>query len=125
MGCAPTSLVVCRRHPSTRYSPARPILLRCSWPHLPFSGTDRMSGLGFVSSVAPHDRTLVVIFLRGGADGLTLVAPVADDAYHRVRPTLRVAETEGIRLDDVFALHPRLAPLAPLWTAGELAIVHS
>lgn len=84
-----------------------------------------MSGLGFVSSVAPHDRTLVVIFLRGGADGLTLVAPVADDAYHRARPTLRVAETEGIRLDDVFALHPRLAPLAPLWTAGELAIIHS
>jgi len=84
-----------------------------------------MSGIGFVSSAAPRDRTLVVIFLRGGADGLTLVAPVADDAYHRARPTLRVAEPEGIRLDDVFALHPRLAPLAPLWSVGELAIVHS
>src|SRR6185437_11701042 len=97
-----------------------------SLSHLrPFSGTDRMSGIGFVSGIAPRDRTLVVIFLRGGADGLTLVAPVADDAYHRARPTLRVAEKDGIRLDDVFALHPRLAPLAPLWTAGELAIIHS
>ena len=84
-----------------------------------------MSGTGFVSAVAPRDRTLVVIFLRGGADGLTLVAPVADDAYHRARPTLRVREKEGVRLDDVFALHPRLSPLAPLWVAGELAIVHS
>ena len=65
-----------------------------------------------------------MIFLRGGADGLTLVAPVADDAYHRARPTLRVNEREGLRLDDVFALHPRLAPLAPLWASGELAIVH-
>ena len=84
-----------------------------------------MSGLGFVTGIAPRDRTLVVIFLRGGADGLTLVAPVADDAYHRARPTLRVTEREGLPLDDVFALHPRLAPLVPLWASGELAIVHS
>jgi len=84
-----------------------------------------MTGLGFVSSSIPRDRTLVVIFLRGGADGLTLVAPVADDAYQRARPTLRVKPSEGVRLDDIFALHPRLAPLSPLWVAGELAIVHS
>jgi len=84
-----------------------------------------MSSLGLISSPTPGDRTLVVIFLRGGADGLTLVAPVADDVYHRARPTLRVSERDGIKVDDVFALHPRLAPLAPLWTAGELAIVHS
>ena len=84
-----------------------------------------MSGLGFVTGIVPRDRVLVVIFLRGGADGLTLVAPVADDAYHRARPTLRVKENEGVRLDDVFALHPRLAALSPLWASGELAIVHS
>ena len=79
-----------------------------------------MAGLGFVTGIAPRDRVLVVIFLRGGADGLTLVAPVADDAYHRARPTLRVRENEGVRLDDVFALHPRLAALSPLWSSGEL-----
>ena len=28
-------------------------------------------------------RTLVVVFLRGGADGLTLVAPLEDDNYHK------------------------------------------
>ena len=84
-----------------------------------------MPSIGLVSSPAPGERTLVVIFLRGGADGLTLVAPVADDAYHRARPTLRVAERDGVRLDDVFALHPKLSPLAPLWAGGELAIVHS
>ena len=83
------------------------------------------AALGFVSGIAPRDRTLVVIFLRGGADGLTLVAPVADDAYQRARPTLRVRERDGVRLDDVFALHPRLAPLAPLWSSGELAIIHA
>src|ERR1043165_2059162 len=36
-----------------------------------------MTGIGFVSGIAPTDRVLVVIFLRGGADGLTLVATAA------------------------------------------------
>src|ERR1043165_9712228 len=87
---------------------------RCCSRHPPFSGTE-MSSLGFVTGIAPRDRTLVVIFLRGGADWPTLVAPIADDAYRRARPTLRVSERDGLRLDDVFALHPRLAPLVPLW----------
>ena len=69
-----------------------------------------MPSLGFVTGIAPRDRTLVVIFLRGGADGLTLVAPVADDTYHRARPTLRVTEREGLPLDDVFALHQSASP---------------
>ena len=34
------------------------------------------------------DSTLVVVFLRGAADGLTLVPPVEDDNYHRFRPRL-------------------------------------
>ncbi|MFN8668410.1 MAG: DUF1501 domain-containing protein [Gemmatimonadaceae bacterium] len=70
-------------------------------------------------------RTLVVIFLRGGADGLALVPPVGDDAYHVARPTIGVTHAESIRLDDRFALHPRLAPLAPLFRDGALGIVHA
>lgn len=69
-------------------------------------------------------RTLVVIFLRGGADGLTMVAPVADDGYLRARPQIGVRAQEAVALDDVFALHRRLAPLVPLYREGQLAIVH-
>src|SRR6476659_3215368 len=125
MAFGPTCSAGDRPLQSATFLPPRPIRSRCCSRLRPFSGTDSMAGLGFVTGIAPRDRVLVVIFLRGGADGLTLVAPVADDAYHRARPTLRVRENEGVRLDDVFALHPRLAGLAPLWTAGELAIVHS
>ena len=32
-------------------------------------------------------RTLVTIFLRGGADGLTLLPPIHDEVYRRARPT--------------------------------------
>lgn len=74
---------------------------------------------------ADDPRALVVVFLRGGADGLTLVPPVGDDAYHRARPRLRVRAGEATRLDEMFGLHPRLAPLWPLYRAGELAIVHA
>jgi len=82
-----------------------------------------MSSLGFVTGIAPRDRTLVVIFLRGGADGLTLVAPVADDAYHRARPKIGIRES-AFKLDDHFALNPGLGILKNVYDQGHLAIVN-
>lgn len=73
--------------------------------------------------------SVIVVFLRGGADGLGLVAPVEDAAYRRLRPTLsmgRPGSAGGARmLDDRFALHPKLEALRPAWDAKELAIVHA
>jgi uncharacterized protein (DUF1501 family) len=69
-------------------------------------------------------RTLVVVFLRGAADGLTLVAPVADDNYHKFRPRLAVKTQDAVRLDDVFGLHPNLRALEASWKEGDLAVIH-
>ncbi len=69
--------------------------------------------------------TLVVVFLRGAADGLALVAPWSDPHHARARPRLRAPEQAELRLDDRFALHPRLAPLLGAWREGELAVVHA
>lgn len=74
------------------------------------------------------DRTLVVVFLRGGLDGLGAVVPYEDDDYHRARPVLREGRPgDGgpARLDDRFALHAGLAALRPLWDGGRLAILHA
>jgi len=77
---------------------------------------------------------LIVLLLRGGADGLHIVPPYRDDAYHRARPTIRlrppndrtVAKTDRcIDLDGAFGIHPALAPLVPLYRDGSLAIVHA
>ncbi len=68
-------------------------------------------------------RTLVTVFLRGGADALALVPPVGDDRYHRLRPATAVTTNAGVRLDGHFALHPDLAPLRSLWDAGVMTIV--
>ncbi|NTX65713.1 DUF1501 domain-containing protein [Myxococcus sp. CA051A] len=72
-------------------------------------------------------RTLVTVFLRGGVDGLSLVPPVDDAAYHRARPTLalrRTGEGAALALSGPFGLHPRLEPLLPLWNEGHLAVLH-
>lgn len=69
------------------------------------------------------ETAVVVVFLRGGADGLNLVAPVFEKDYVRLRPTLALRET--LPLDGGFGFHPAFAPLHPLWKEGRLAIVHA
>lgn len=68
---------------------------------------------------------LVVIFLRGGADGLTLCPPLGDSAYFDARPTLAVAESDALWLDTFFGLHPSAGGLKTLFDANDLAIVQA
>lgn len=70
-------------------------------------------------------QTLITIFLRGGADGLSLVAPLEDDAYYRARPRLGVTKEKAVRLDGFFGLNPLLRDLEPAWKEGDLAIIHA
>jgi uncharacterized protein (DUF1501 family) len=67
------------------------------------------------------DRTLVVVELAGGNDGLNTVVPTADPAYRALRPTLGV--TNALALDDTAGLHPELAKLAARYHDGQVAIV--
>jgi uncharacterized protein (DUF1501 family) len=67
------------------------------------------------------DRTLVVVELAGGNDGLNTVVPIADPAYRTLRPTLGVENP--IALDDSIGFAPELAKLAARYQAGQVAIV--
>lgn len=71
-----------------------------------------------------RDR-LIYIYLRGGADGLTLCPPVGDVSYYDLRPTLAIPEGDALPLDAMFGLHPAAAGLKGLFDAGDLAIVHA
>jgi uncharacterized protein (DUF1501 family) len=66
---------------------------------------------------------LVCVFLRGGADTLNLLVPHGDDAYFRARPTLGIKD--AIDLDGFYGLHPKAAPLAPLFRNGRLGFVQA
>jgi uncharacterized protein (DUF1501 family) len=70
-------------------------------------------------------NVLVVVSLRGGADGLSIVVPWADKNYLTMRPTIGVPSTSLLQKGSMFGLHPSLAPLMPLWQGGQMAAVHA
>jgi uncharacterized protein (DUF1501 family) len=79
----------------------------------------------------PGGKTLVCVFLRGGADTLNLVVPYGDDGYYRNRPTLSIrhpskgGDEAVIKLDDFYGLHPKLKPLHAAFAEGRLGIVQA
>jgi uncharacterized protein (DUF1501 family) len=81
-------------------------------------------------SGGPRQRVLITIFQRGAADGLNMIVPFGERDYYAARPTLALARPgsgadAALDLDGFFGLHPRLAPLLPLYAQGRLAIVHA
>jgi uncharacterized protein (DUF1501 family) len=70
-------------------------------------------------------KRLVVIFQRGAADGLNIVAPYGDPRYYSLRPTIAIPRASVLDLGGFFGLHPALQPLIPLWRERHLAIVHA
>jgi len=79
---------------------------------------------------AKRGKILVVVFQRGGMDGLNAVIPFKDRAYYSLRPTIAVTEPSSgeeraIDLDGFYGLHPALAPLKPLFDKSHLAIIHA
>jgi uncharacterized protein (DUF1501 family) len=66
---------------------------------------------------------LVVIQLSGGNDGLNTVVPYLDDAYHRSRPTLRIAPDQVLKLDSGLGLHPAMPAFRKLYQEGRLTII--
>jgi uncharacterized protein (DUF1501 family) len=69
------------------------------------------------------ERTLIVVQMAGGNDGLNTVIPLTDSLYPKMRPTLAIPDTQVLSLDGRLGLHPNLAPLKNLWDQGHLAIV--
>ncbi|HKT05644.1 MAG TPA: DUF1501 domain-containing protein [Rugosimonospora sp.] len=71
----------------------------------------------------PQARTLVLVTLYGGNDGLNTVIPYADPAYHDARPELAYQPGEVLHLDAQLGLNPGLKGFARLYAGKRLAIV--
>ena len=78
---------------------------------------------------AASTRRLIVVFMRGAVDGLSLVVPYNETNYYRQRSTIAIGKPGSVNgtidLDGQFGLHPALAPLMPFWKEGSLAFVHA
>lgn len=84
------------------------------------------TNLSFAADVSKTSgRTLVVLYLRGAADGLSLVPPVGESAYAKLRPTVAIPQSKALKLDNMFGLHPAMKSLLPLYQKGQLAVVHA
>ncbi|MBM7868117.1 DUF1501 domain-containing protein [Heliobacterium gestii] len=68
------------------------------------------------------DRTLVVIQMAGGNDGLNTLIPYQNDAYYNNRPTIAVKADAVLPLDEQVGLSPALAGIHRLYGAGRVAI---
>jgi uncharacterized protein (DUF1501 family) len=73
-----------------------------------------------------NGKTLVVIQLAGGNDGIDTVIPFADPRLAGLRSTLKQTESQlAFRLNDQLGMHSALAPLKNLWGSGKLAVVEN
>ena len=76
-------------------------------------------------AATPARSVMVVVSLRGAADGMSLVVPHGDPVYYQARPRIAVPADQLLVRDGFFGLHPELAPLVPWWNAGAMAAIHA
>ncbi len=92
-------------------------------------GLAAFPGLGLLESFASFhhlpagkDRIFLLLELAGGNDGLNMVVPHEDPAYHAARPVLGLRRGLHV-LGEGLALHPRIGAMARLYKDGDLALV--
>jgi uncharacterized protein (DUF1501 family) len=73
-------------------------------------------------------RNLVVLYLGGGNDGLSMLIPYNDPFYYSRRPTLGVPAGQVLQIGTdssraALGLHPRLTGLKQIFDEGRLALV--
>jgi len=68
------------------------------------------------------DRKLVVIICRGAMDGLSVCPPIGDANYAALRGAIAIAPDQALKLDETFALHPKLTNLYALVQSGQARI---
>ena len=70
------------------------------------------------------DPVIVVLQLTGGNDYMNTVVPHSNSQYRDYRPTVNIGEDDVIRLNDDIGFHPSMKPLAEMYQAGNIAIIH-
>ncbi|MEM1181696.1 MAG: DUF1501 domain-containing protein [Acidobacteriota bacterium] len=91
----------------------------------------RFGQFAFAGEPGINDEILIVLFLRGGMDGLNFVPPIAGadrGHYEAARPNLAVPNSgpdAAFQLNSQFGLHPAAAPLFDLYQDGKLSFIHA
>jgi uncharacterized protein (DUF1501 family) len=75
-----------------------------------------------------HVRNLVILYLAGGNDALSMLAPYNDPFYYSRRPTLAIPAGQVLQVGSDssrvnLGLHPRLTGLKQIFDQGRLALI--
>ncbi len=73
------------------------------------------------TAIAKRKRTVVLVELLGGNDGLNTLIPFTDPLYYKLRPTLAISRASMLPITDSLAMHPSLRPLQTYWQQKEMA----
>src|SRR5271170_989491 len=108
----------------------RTFLLRSAGAALSVYGASMLSPRHFGEGIAqaaaaggPNEPVLVSIFMEGGWDALSVLAPVTEAKYKELRPVLGLAEGIGkvFTEDESLMWHPAAAGLAELHEEGKVS----
>ena len=67
---------------------------------------------------------IVVVQLTGGNDYFNTIIPYNDNNYYDNRRSLQVPQESMLTLDQEFAMHPAMGPMADIYKTGDMAIIH-
>ncbi|HKF45138.1 MAG TPA: DUF1501 domain-containing protein [Thermoanaerobaculia bacterium] len=70
-------------------------------------------------------RTLVVLELMGGNDGLNTVIPYTDPAYPQVRSRIGISQASTLPLDSRLGLNPVMTGIKSLWDKNRVALIEN
>jgi uncharacterized protein (DUF1501 family) len=108
----------------------RSFLVRSAGVALSVYGASRLGLAAFEEGIAeaaagPPQPVLVSIFLAGGIDSLSVLAPVGDPTYRKLRPTLALGDAEGTAFaeDPRLRWHPAALGLATLHSEGKVTVM--
>ncbi|HTA83269.1 MAG TPA: DUF1501 domain-containing protein [Bacteroidia bacterium] len=76
-------------------------------------------------AVPAGNKTLVVIQMSGGNDGLNTVVPFKNDDYYKLRPTIAVPDTKILTLNSELGLNPVMTAMKGLYDDGSMAIINN
>ena len=69
-------------------------------------------------------RSLVVVQLTGGNDGLNTIVPYTNELYYDQRTDVVISPEDVLKIDDDLGFNPNMGTIKRLWDEGKVAIIN-